>query len=172
MTERGKEIVRASKRSIIDLIALITNLLDVEKMQSGKHIVEINAALIDEILSKAAENVAELAGEREVAFRTSFEELNAKVDSTRLIQALTAVLTDITEHAAPKSTIVLDAKKQGEQLEVLIVAPGGDCSKDSLDVATARGRLAVDLMTLIAEQHGGSLEINPSAEKLVVSINL
>ncbi len=172
LTERGKEIVRASKRSIIDLIALITNLLDVEKMQSGKHIVEINAALIDEILSKAAENVAELAGEREVAFRTSFEELNAKVDSTRLIQALTAVLTDITEHAAPKSTIVLDAKKQGEQLEVLIVAPGGDCSKDSLDVATARGRLAVDLMTLIAEQHGGSLEINPSAEKLVVSINL
>lgn len=172
LTERGKEIVCASKRSIIDLIALITNLLDVEKMQSGKQIVEKNAALIDEILSKAAENVAELASERKVAFRTSFEELNAKVDSTRLIQALTAVLTNITEHAAPKSTIVLDAKKLGEQLEVLIVAPGGDCSKDSLDVTTARGRLAVDLMTLIAEQHGGSLDINPSAEKLVVSINL
>ncbi len=164
LTERGMEIVSASKRRIVDLIALITNLLDVEKIQSGKNIVEKETALVDEILSKSAENVAALAKERDIQIRTPFEELSANVDSTRLIQALTAVLKNIAEHAPRQSTIILDAKSKVSKLKFRL-SPLVTAARIPR-YFQCRSGLAVDLLKLIAEQHGGSLEIQPTPEKI------
>ncbi len=172
LTKRGKEIVRASKRSIIDLIALITNLLDVEKIQSGKNIVEKAEVSIYEILSRTSDNMAELTEQRDVELRIDADELQIFADRARLVQALTAVLTDIASHAPAQSSINVSAKEQHNQVIVSITAPGGDCSRDSLELTSARGRLAVDLLKLIVEQHGGSVEIKHMAEQLAVEINL
>lgn len=172
LNKKGMEIVVTVKRSISDLIVLITNLLDVEKVQSGKNIVAKGPALVDDILKNTAQNVAELAKDKQVEIQANASELSAEVDATRMVQSLTAVLADITEHAPPHSSIKLDAAQAGNVLAVTIAAPGADCSKESLNSASARGRLAVDLLRLITEQHGGSINIDASESQLLVHVKL
>ncbi len=54
LNEMGKEIAVGARSTIVFLIVLITNLLDVEKIQSGKTIVVKNLVSLDSILAKSS----------------------------------------------------------------------------------------------------------------------
>ncbi len=172
LNEKGKTIVAAARSNIAFLIVLITNLLDVEKIQSGRTIVSKESVSLDSILSKSAEKVSDVSTKRNVEIRTSSQDLTAFADATRLVQSISAVLTDIIEHAPPESTINLDAETKGDSIEIRVAAPGGDCSRESLNSDSARGRLALDLLRLIAERHRGSITIEAGEQQLLVKVRL
>lgn len=168
----GQVVVVKLKRSITDLIALLTNLLDVEKVQSGKSLVVKKEVQLSEILNKAAMNVSDSIEEKEIDFRLPSVEVSIRADAARLVQSLTAVLNDIMQHVSARSTISLESKTVNNWLNLTINAPGGECSKEALNTASARGRLASDLLRLMVQQHGGRTSIESSDERLVVQIVL
>ncbi len=145
-----------------------------EKIQTGKNIVEKPHVSNDALLGEVVENLLEIARQREVELIMNSNPLMVMVraDSARLVQALRAVIYDMIAHAPAKTSIFLDAKVEASRISISIAAPGAECSKNALDVATARGRLAVDLIKLIAEQHSGSCEVQSNAEELRVTIRL
>lgn len=168
----GQIVVVKLKRSISDLIALLTNLLDVEKVQSGKSLVVKKDVQLSEILNKALMNVSDSVEEKQIDLKLPQAEVSINADATRLVQSLTAVLNDIMQHASARSTISLESKTVNNWLNLTINAPGGECSKEALNTASARGRLASDLLRLMVQQHGGRTSIEPSDERLVVQIVL
>lgn len=172
LNEKGQQIAIGARSTIVFLIVLITNLLDVEKIQSGKTIVAKDLVCLDSIFGKIVQNVAELCDEHQVTINASSKELTANADEVRLVQSLTAALTDIIEHAPPQSTIHLIAKMREDKIEISISAPGGNCSRESLNSESARGRLASDLLRLVAEQHGGTSAIDASEGQLLVKVKL
>ncbi len=100
------------------------------------------------------------------------KDLTANADEVRLVQSFTAALTDIIEHAPPETTIHLIAKMREDKIEISISAPGGTCSRESLNSDSARGRLASDLLRLVAEQHGGTSAVDASEGQLLVKVKL
>jgi len=172
INEHGRALVLSVKRSITDLIALLTNLLDVEKIQSGKSLVVKEEISLDDVFNRVAQNVAAAIKEKEINLSLSDQAMQVSADAGRLVQSLTAVLADIIQHAPVKSTISIDATKTKGELSLTIKAPGGECSSEALNTSSARGRLAVDLLKLIAQQHGGRISIDAGHDELLVQLML
>ncbi len=125
LNEHGQRVVIKVKRSIADLISLLTNLLDVEKIQSGRTLVAKEDTSIDTILETSVQNVSTSAAEKEIEMTVKKSELKIAADSTRLIQALTAILSDIVAHAPDKCTVKLESLKTYDGADIKIHAPGG-----------------------------------------------
>lgn len=172
LNEIGEQNVAAAKRLINDLIVLITNLLDVEKMLSGKTIVAKSETSIDQILNDTMSNIDLLLDGNSVTVRSTVKDLTGSVDAVRLVQALTAVLTLIVEQAPSGTEIVLDSSQTHTDIHVLITVSEVDRVHQVLDTTSARGRLALDLLRLIVEQHSGALEIGTADSNVLVLVKL
>lgn len=172
LNANGTEIARQARKNISFLIVLITNLLDVEKIQSGRTIVAREIVDLTEVLIKASEDVSELCNEQQVKIVVEENAVTASADAVRLIQSINAVLTDILEHAPAGASIHLNARRDGEHAIITVVAPGGSCSHNSLKPDSARGRLARDLLRLIVEQHQGTTAIVASEDRLIVTVKI
>lgn len=172
LNEHGKTVVVKVKRSISDLISLLTNLLDVEKIQSGKSLVVKEEASMDAILQKVAGNVSDFAKEREIAISIDGGEMRVSVDAARLVQALTAVLINIAQFAPPGSSLAVSVGHARNELSLTVTAPGGECSREALNTSSARGRLASDILRLIVHQHGGRTIINHGENELSILVRL
>lgn len=170
LNEHGHIVVAKVKRNITDLIALLTNLLDVEKIQSGKTLVVKEEASIDEILARAAKGVEQFLTTSQMHVRVAENGLSVNADAGRLAQALTAALADIIQYAPNTSSIALSAEKVNNEVRLRIESAGGDSGRSALNPASARGRLAVDLLRLIAQQHGGRVVITTTDEQMLVLV--
>jgi signal transduction histidine kinase len=172
LNQHGHMIVAKIKRNITDLIALLTNLLDVEKIQSGKTLVVKEESSVDDIFGRAVKSLAQSVKSTEVELRVADTNIKVNADSGRLSQGLAAVLADIIQNAPAGSSIALNAAVVNNEARLCIEAPGGEDFKNALNTASARGRLAVDLIRLIAQQHGGRIDINISDKQLLVLVIL
>ncbi len=81
LNEHGSGAVVKVKRNIIDLIALLTNLLDVEKIQSGKSLVVKEKSSIDEVLARTIKNVAVLSADKKIDIRVVDSDSDFNVDA-------------------------------------------------------------------------------------------
>jgi len=172
INQRGQAIVADTKRQIMDLIALLTNLLDVEKILSGKNLVHKKNVSLDGLFLEVEQNLAHLLADRQVSLKVAHPSISVPADSLRLVQSLTAVLTDIILNAPPNSSISLNAVVIEEELSLAVIAPGGECSANALRQESARGRLASDLLRLIAQQHGGRIRVESDDRQLAVRVLL
>ncbi len=175
LNKKGQEILKDVRWSISDLIVVITNLLDAEKIQSGKTIVAKKEIPLGSILNDLIQKNSQLAEDKNILIDCEGcydPDLIVSADSLRLTQALTAALADIVSHAPPGSSILLNAESADNEAKLTLAAPRGECSRLSLNYATARGRLALNFLNLIAEQHGGLVEVNSSDENLKLSLTL
>lgn len=173
LTTRGREILSSARQSISSLISMISTLLDAEKMQSGKTIIRKSSVPLDSTLDAAASNVKTLARDRVIDLRTNGGGLLAEADGRRLTQALTAVLTDAIENAPRGAALLLDSVASETFVELRLSAPQSALPA-SIESANqrARTRLALTFSKLVAEQHGGTLEIYPHEDEHVLALRL
>jgi signal transduction histidine kinase len=172
INEQGRSIVKTTKQSITDLIALLTNLLDVEKILSGKVLVQKSQVQLDDVLEKTEQNLTHALAGKNIDLTVAHPAISVRADAVRLVQSLTAVLNDIIANAPADSSISLKAFEKDKELNLILLAPGGECAKNALQKESARGRLAADLMRLIALQHGGRMEVETGEQQLVVRVLL
>lgn len=172
LNEHGRSLVGKIKRNIMDLIALLTNLLDVEKIQTGKTLVVKEETSIAGIFERVSKAVAPALAFSQIGLKTEDHELYINADAARLAQALTAALADIIQYAPTGEVVKLEAEKANKEMRIRIEARGGELCGTALNSAGARGRLAVDLLRLIAQQHGGRVVITTTEEKMQVFVVL
>jgi signal transduction histidine kinase len=163
LSERGEKVLRHARRNTSELISMITNLLDSEKMQSGKVLVKRGSINVAEVINDAAASVADF----DVALQTSTNASSMNGDSERLAQALRAILYDVVVRVPEKSAIKLDQIKTGTRNQLRITAP-----KFETEGHEARTRLSVGLSEMIAQQHGGKFEIESTSETQIYTFDL
>lgn len=170
LNEHGRSEVVQVKRSITDLIALLTNLLDVEKIQSGKSLVVKKEISVEDVFSKIAANVSGIAKEKGIELSLEGSTIQVSADAARLAQAMTAVLNNILEFAPNGSSLFLSASLSMQDLLVSLKAAGCEISKEALNPSSARGRLAADILRLIVLQHGGETNILHGEDALTIEV--
>jgi signal transduction histidine kinase len=173
LKDLGAKIQKEAHAQISELITMITDLLDLEKMQSGKMLVVKEASEIDSTLSAVATNLKPLGDKKGVEIRTNSSGLTADADPYRLTQALTAVLREIIEEVPEQSVISLNSQSNYKGVALKITAPCIRSSAENAPVKAkhpARERLAVDLSRVIAKQHGGDILIKSSKDERIVTL--
>lgn len=172
LNESGWTVARKARKNISFLIVLITNLLDLEKIQSGKTIVSKDSVSFDDVLRKAVQEVSELSEKRLPMIEVEENNITANVDAVRLAQSISAVLREMLEYSTEDTILKIDTQAKEKVVLVTITARGKECSQKALDRKTARGRLAVDLLRAIVEQHQGATEIKASDKQLEVKLEI
>lgn len=159
LTDEGREILRIAQINITELIVMITNLLDLEKMQVGKILIAVKEIDIDEVLLAAKENSSAFESANAVEVKVALSGLMVEADRARLIQALTAVLHVLVKKLPENSVVKVSAERYKKGIKLTLAVPfQSDIEQaDTLTGDIARERLAIGLARLIVEQHGGSL---------------
>jgi PAS domain S-box-containing protein len=116
LSDRGQNVLHVAVTNAERLMRLVNDILDLERMKSGKIImqkVKCNAA---QLISQSTEAMQALADQAQVKLVTAPLEVTLYADPDRLLQTFTNLLSNAIKFSSPDSQIWFTAKlKQAEE---------------------------------------------------------
>lgn len=114
--QKGQRMLDIAVNNTDRLVRLINDILDIERIESGK--VTISKQVYDtaNLLSQAADAMRIVAEKAEVTLSVSHFSAQVWVDSDRIIQTLTNLLSNAIKFSSAGSTVWLSAAPQKEQI--------------------------------------------------------
>jgi signal transduction histidine kinase len=143
-------------------------------MESGKILVTKQSMNVEQVLEQLKADNQQTAGSRGVELQINDCNQEILADSTRLSQALTAVIRSILERLPSKSSVSVDCKSDRDNFIFAIGAPYG-VSKSGYSNKhreLAREQMAISLARQTARQHGGHLNLTTTNRGRTIEICL
>ncbi len=161
LTEAGQKLLNRARLETSELIVLITNLLDLEKMESGKMLVTKQQISVETIFDQVKSDNLYPAQERDVSLQVLDCRQEISGDSSRLSQALTALIRSIVERLPARSSVSLECKTDADKVIIAVGAPYGVSRSGytNKERELAREQMAIRLARKTAQQHGGNLNL-------------
>jgi len=108
------------------LVNLINDLLDIEKLEAGKAVIELTHQPLMPLIDQAMESAKNYGEQFHVKFVVNEQaEVNVAVNSGRLIQVLNNFLSNAAKFAYPGTDVKLNIKKKNNIVRVEVVNFGG-----------------------------------------------
>ncbi len=179
ISDKGKHRLGIAQEETTRLIRLINDLLDIEKMEAGKFVLDFSEVKISELIEIAKASLAQLAEARQIKIETKiFDDsasLNADLD--RISQVLINLLSNAIKYSPDGGIIeivaeALNSGKPGIKLKVIDHGrgiPEDLCRKifdrfvqvDQSDATEKGGSgLGLAISKAIVEQHGGRIGVD------------
>jgi two-component system CheB/CheR fusion protein len=132
--KNDKDIVFARKvsASLDSLNNLVTELLDVSKIQYGKLNLTISTFNFNEMLSEAIEDVQLPTPDHKITF-TSNVETQMKADKDRVKQVIVNLLTNAVKYSPGQPEICVNAMQEGNIIKVAVKDNGIGISKKNIN---------------------------------------
>jgi PAS domain S-box-containing protein len=136
--ERRKEFLRRATQQVKKLSALVSDLLDVSKIQSGQ--LQFNAATFDicQVAREAIELISYSSKEHQINFQTSLDELPVFGDSQRIEQVMLNLLTNAIRYAPNSYQIDVYIAQDNGLVKVGVRDRGFGISADKLEQIFSR----------------------------------
>ena len=117
------------------LARLIHNILDLEKLSSGRQQLEIQKNPINKTIKKSISGIAQLASKKGVkVIHQNGTALNARYDEDRMLQVLTNLLSNALKFTAPeKGKITIATEEQKDQILVAVEDNGKGIPKEDMN---------------------------------------
>jgi signal transduction histidine kinase len=176
--EKQRGLLERSSRRIDELLALISDLLDIPRIEAGQVIDEMKDISLDEVISYCVENQRVLAGEKglELAVTVPAGLPGIRGSEPRLQQALINLVNNAIKYT-PAGSVAIRVQEQRRDLLVEIsdtgigIPPGElphifeDFYRASNAGASKGTGLGLSITRRIIETHGGRLRVeSPCAE--------
>jgi PAS domain S-box-containing protein len=170
-SETGKRLLEIAVDSTERLIRLINDVLDVERIESGKITMSKHLCQVSDLMSNAANVMRSMAEKFNVTLLTSPTSATVWADSDRMIQTLTNLLSNAIKFSPPGGTIWLSAKSINGQVEFQVKDQGRGIPADKLETIFERFQqvdatdsrnhdgtgLGLAICRNIIQQHGGKI---------------
>ncbi|MCK0533109.1 GAF domain-containing sensor histidine kinase [Sphingobium agri] len=181
LPDRAKQLVAIGSKNAERLIHLVNDLLDMDKLQSGKLVFHFEGRELGLLLTEAIEQIepyAERFGVR-LAFERPTDAVVAKVDSNRLCQVMTNLLSNACKFSPSGGTVRVSLQRAGDSAHISVADEGPGISPEfrarlfkrfeQEDGAHQQGHagtgLGLAISKAIVEAHGGSITLDPETEK-------
>jgi signal transduction histidine kinase len=167
LNERQRKMIDEAEKSCARLVALIAELSEVSKLDSGAIALARQPVDLFALVSDVAEHVEE-AKDREVRLEVQGENGAAKLagDAPRLRSAFDAVFRAILREKAGPCLVVAERRREthgGQPTAVVVVSEAGSVQavyerdRDAFDEKRGGLGLALPLARRVIEGHGGRL---------------
>lgn len=168
----ARELVAVANRSVIRLVGLINNILDLERADSSIGLSLVCAAVdLDEIIARAAGGMAGLAGEHGVQFDIQPGGLRVMADAARVEQVVVNLISNAVKFSPMGETVTVRSFAHGRNARVEVLDRGSGVPDAFRAVifepfrqatgADNRDRggtgLGLTISRAIARQHGGEI---------------
>ena len=176
MPEKASRLVSVARANCERLVRLINDILDVEKMESGRMAFRFERLDLGAVVSKAIEANAAAAAAFDVAL--AFHETNASVavdaDHDRLMQVLTNLISNAAKYSPPGDTVTVSLDSEDDQVRVTVADHGPGIPEefhgrifskfgqaDSSDSRAKGGTgLGLHICRTIVERMGGTIDFD------------
>lgn len=174
LNEEGQKQLQGCTAEVTRLIALIKDLLDVERLESGKIEFEFTAVDVEDIIDAGVDTLRPYSKEKALTIKKDYpEEARLIGDEDRLSQAFIAILANAVNLSPANSTLEIIADQSDDLIEMRILFNLDDQSlkfdngvfekyrrSELPDPSSCGGsRLGLALAKAIIERHSGELSV-------------
>jgi len=171
LNEKTANLLRIAVSNSDRLVRLINDILDLERMQSGRAPLSFRQCSMEEIVQQAVEAMGPVADAARVSIRLKTEPCKVHADSDRLLQVMTNLLSNAIKFSPPYSEVTVKTMKSADGALVAVVDEGRGVPEDKLelifdrfqqvDASDSRQKggtgLGLAICRTILEQHGGRI---------------
>ena len=159
----------------LHLLSLITNILDLSKVEAGQLVMRAEKCDLIELSRSAIRLVDHLSYEQgvRVSFSSTEDSLPFQGDPRAIKQILVNLLSNALKFTQPPGRVTLQLGLEGEEASLLVIDEGIGMTEEEVEVALLPFRqvenplnrrvegsgLGLSLVKALAEAHGGSLHI-------------
>jgi PAS domain S-box-containing protein len=177
--EEMKALVHIAKEGSDRLVRLLNDLLDMERIESGRFDFRMGPADLVMITRRAVESSRALGEERKIELVTSYDVETAPVmaDSDRIHQVINSLISNATKFSPEGATVELSLKRNGLFFRVAVVDFGAGIPSEfrgrvfekfaQADSSTTRAHggagLGLSIARSIVERHGGGIGFDSDA---------
>ncbi|MBL1199056.1 MAG: response regulator [Nostoc sp. ZfuVER08] len=170
-SEQGKRLLQIATDSTERLVRLINDILDIERIESGKTKMERAICNIVDIITQAVNVMQPLADKAGIKLVISDVCGQVWADCDRIVQTLTNLLSNAIKFSSPGSTVCLEVQQQGDEVLLKVKDAGRGIPADKLesiferfqqvDSSDSRNHdgtgLGLAICKSIMQQHGGRI---------------
>ncbi len=171
-SEWGQRTIAIAAEGAEHLVRLVDDILDLERLQSGKISLAIQPCNLADLMKTAIERMQVMADQSQVRLAVSPVAVQIEADGDRLIQVLTNLLSNAIKFSPPDATVRLTAEIQEEGAILVQVSDQGRGIAEAqlelifdrfhqVDASDARQKggtgLGLAICRSIIQQHGGQI---------------
>jgi signal transduction histidine kinase/signal transduction protein with GAF and PtsI domain/CheY-like chemotaxis protein len=170
-----RQLVDISVKNTERLIRLITNILDISKIEAGHIQLDLGVHRVEEFVSSAVGGIVAFAESRGIVITVDVADNlpPLRVDVDRMVQVVTNLLSNAIKFSPPGSTVSVEAFRAGGRLELRVADQGRGIAPEDigklfkkfqqLEGSSARSvggtGLGLAICRGIVEEHGGSIGV-------------
>lgn len=134
LTPQGQQVLTIATNNTERLTRLVNDILDLERMKSGKVVMQKVKCNVADLMTQATEAMQAMAAKAQITLVT--EPLSAELlaDPDRIVQTLTNLLSNAIKFSKPASTVWLLAQLQSDAIEIQIKDQGRGIPEDKLQI--------------------------------------
>ena len=171
LSPQGKTMAEMALRNSDRLVHLINDILDLERMESGRDRILKQLCNAKELTERAMETLSPIAIEKNITLHGKVRSLEFSGDRDRLIQTLINLINNGIKFSPANSQIAIDCYLQNQQIIFSVADRGRGIPQDKLesiferfqqvDASDSRKKggtgLGLAICRYIVEQHGGDI---------------
>jgi len=170
LADKQRHMLDRSSIRITELLNLISDLLDISRIEAGQIVSEIEEVSLPTAVKNSVENVRGLAKERKIGLKVEMPKPlpQIKASGIRLQQVMTNLLTNAIKFTPDKGAIKLRVTDQESDIHVEVMDTGVGIATEELpkifndffrsnDTEKAGTGLGLSIAKRIVEAHGGRI---------------
>lgn len=170
VNEEQREMLDRSSRRIEGLLNLVSDLLDVSRIEAGQIAKEFKAMSLSEVVEGSLEDVQAMAKEKKMVLRVEMPEKLPVIHAAphRLRQVLNNLLSNAIKFTPPEGLITISVEDKRDYLQVVVMDTGVGITSEDLpyvfdeffrgrDVERTGAGLGLSIAKKIVEAHGGRI---------------
>ncbi|HKH46772.1 MAG TPA: CHASE domain-containing protein [Thermoanaerobaculia bacterium] len=167
---QGRELVRLAERNAVRLTALINDILDFERLDSGRAQMQLAEVGLQPLFEQSVESVRAFADEQEISLVSLPTRARVLADADRIVQVLVNLLSNAIKFSPQGREVRMWTEEQGSRMRISVKDQGRGIPAThsqhiferfaQVEAADKRGTgLGLAICKAIVEHHGGRIGV-------------